>query len=466
MLGFDGAGSSTPLGATILAPPIVWSFLTTPLESASGITAAPVLSADGETLFIGSNNFNIYAINAADGSQKWVYDTQGNFTFGNFGAAGVLSPDGTTLYIGECATQSLYAVNTATGALRWRYANEFLLTGCSTAIVVDNGAAVVASTLLGIDSFNASNGDVLWSFPPANASAGADGLFFGAGVLSANGTVLYFGSSDGNVYAVNALDGSVAFSSNTANIAGFHAAATLSLDGSAFFIGMQNGTVLGFRSADGHLLWSTNATGTGSFLAGGVVSRDGSTLYIGAQDLTLYAVDTADGGVRWASPTGSGSGSAVGVLSLDNSTIFINGAAVNTTTGEVLWAFPPRATGGAYGTGVLNANGTIIYLGSTDGFISAYKTYSVPQAVPDHLPLWAIATLALAGIVVLIAALAVGIVVLVRRVSASRRSNGGTGLASRSQKGPAPPLPPLRRNFAPVTTEATESGGGDYGSFK
>ncbi len=58
-----------------------------------GVVASPAIGADG-TLYVGSNDFNLYAINP-DGTQKWAFPTGGNM-----GSSAAIGADG-TLYVGS-----------------------------------------------------------------------------------------------------------------------------------------------------------------------------------------------------------------------------------------------------------------------------------------------------------------------------------------------------------------------------
>jgi len=40
------------------------------------ITGAPVLSADGSTVYVGSTDSSLYAVSTADGQQKWAFPTK------------------------------------------------------------------------------------------------------------------------------------------------------------------------------------------------------------------------------------------------------------------------------------------------------------------------------------------------------------------------------------------------------
>lgn len=82
----------------------------------------PALSADGNTLYFGSQQSSsdpdsagqIVAVNTSDGSENWTYQVDGAVHFGP-----TVGPDG-TVYQGSW-DMYLYAINPDDGSLKWRY---------------------------------------------------------------------------------------------------------------------------------------------------------------------------------------------------------------------------------------------------------------------------------------------------------------------------------------------------------
>ena len=70
------------------------------------ITSAPVVSPDGSTVYVGSEDNNVYALNAADGSLLWKYAT-GSGVY----SSPRLSADGATLFVGSY-DNNVYALRT------------------------------------------------------------------------------------------------------------------------------------------------------------------------------------------------------------------------------------------------------------------------------------------------------------------------------------------------------------------
>jgi outer membrane protein assembly factor BamB len=82
-----------------------------PFETGDKIWATPTI--DAGTLYIGSFDKKLYALNAADGSKKWEFATEG---------AIVSTPlvDNGTVYFGSF-DRYFYAVGAADGNLKWKY---------------------------------------------------------------------------------------------------------------------------------------------------------------------------------------------------------------------------------------------------------------------------------------------------------------------------------------------------------
>merc|ERR1712166_502497 len=74
----------------------------------------PVLSPDGKTLFVGSEDEPLYALHTADGTQRWKY------AIGGGPSSPTVSINQKMVFFGA-DDQSLNAVNTADGTLSWKF---------------------------------------------------------------------------------------------------------------------------------------------------------------------------------------------------------------------------------------------------------------------------------------------------------------------------------------------------------
>ena len=99
-----------PLAAQAQA--LKWKYAT-----GGAVVSPPALGPDG-TVYVGSNDNIIYAINVT-GGLKWKYATGGQVQ-----SSPALGPDG-TVYVGS-GDYNIYAI-TSTGGLKWKYATSNLV---------------------------------------------------------------------------------------------------------------------------------------------------------------------------------------------------------------------------------------------------------------------------------------------------------------------------------------------------
>jgi eukaryotic-like serine/threonine-protein kinase len=226
------------------------------------IISSPALV--GDTLFIGSADHRLYAINAATGAQKWAFKT---------GSAVASSPavaDGTVYFL--CYDSIFYAVDAASGTLKWKFA-----TGGERRFAARHLHGSQPATETMPDPF-----DVYLSSP----------------VIS-RGSV-YFGSSDGNVYSLDAASGKLSWKFLTGDVV--HASPVLS--NGVLYIGSWDSYFYALDAATGTLKWRFK-TGEDPDIHNQVgiqssaVVSDG-LVYFGCRDSNLYALDAATGEKKWA----------------------------------------------------------------------------------------------------------------------------------------------------------------------
>ena len=241
---------------------------------------------------------------------KWKFATKGKI---------VSTPAvvGGTLFIGS-ADRGLYALDAATGALRWRYA---------TRGAVDSSPAVAEGIVFAVSrdgrlhAVDATTGSAKWTF-----ATGGERRFTAPGIHGAqprtetmpdpfdvflsspavsNG-IVYFGSGDQHVYAVDAGTGTLRWQYRTGDVV--HA--TPAVVNGIVYIGSWDRNLYALDARNGALVWKFetgddkeiyNQIGIASSAA---ISSD--TAYFGCRDGHLYAVDIETGTLRWAHDTHKG----------------------------------------------------------------------------------------------------------------------------------------------------------------
>lgn len=217
----------------------------------------------GDLVYIGSTDGRLYAIDRASGAKRWALQT---------GARVVSSPavaNGVVYVLSYDDT--LYAANATTGTVVWKFATH------------------------GEHRYTATH--LHGTLPRAESMPDPYDTFLSSPAVW-NGTV-YFGSSDGNVYAVNASTGSLRWKFKTGDVVHSSPAVV----GGTVYIGGWDTFFYALDAATGALRWKYktgddpdehNQVGIQSSPA--VV--DG-VVYFGGRDSYLYALRARNGTLEW-----------------------------------------------------------------------------------------------------------------------------------------------------------------------
>ena len=233
-------------------------------------TAGEVISSPavvGGTIYVGSTDGNMYAVNRETGKLQWKFDAKSRI------ASSPAVSDG-IVYFGAY-DGSFYAVDAAAGQLKWKFH-----TGGERRFEGKHLHGSQPADEVMPDPFDCYlSSPVVW-----------------------NG-VVYFGSGDGNVYALNAASGAVNWKFKTGDVV--HASPAIA--GGTVFIGSWDSYFYALDAATGKEKWrfktgedhdTYNQVGIQSSAA----VMDG-VVYFGCRDSNLYAVDAATGQKKWAFPT-------------------------------------------------------------------------------------------------------------------------------------------------------------------
>lgn len=238
-------------------------------------------------------------------SVKWQFATKGKIFATPAIANGLV-------YIGS-EDSCLYAVEEKSGKLKWKFNTRGKIN--SSATVYDN-MVFFGSYDGNYYALNAKSGHEIWRFQTGGEKhIGAKGLwtmkpdslymddlfdfFLSTPIIdSANGNVC-FGSSDGNVYALDAKKGTVTWKRATGGP--IHAAPLL-YNGSVY-IGSWDFNLYAIDAQDGAVKWKFK---TGEHPAQHVLEgiqaapiADDSVIYFGARDAFLYALNANTGALYW-----------------------------------------------------------------------------------------------------------------------------------------------------------------------
>jgi len=229
-------------------------------------TGGPVMSSpvsDGNVIYFGSDDGNIYAVDAKTGKQLWQHATGGPVS----GSASVVAG---TLYI-LSYDGKLYALDSRTGSTKWKFATA------------------------GERHFEAKG---LHGFQPKNQTIADPFDTYLSSPVVAKG-VVYFGSGDNNLYAVDAASGELRWKFATGDVV--HASPAYT-DGVLYF-GSWDSYFYAVDAASGKEKWRLH-TGEDALIHNQVGFQSSpavvdGVVYTGCRDSNLYAIDAASGKEKW-----------------------------------------------------------------------------------------------------------------------------------------------------------------------
>jgi uncharacterized protein (TIGR03437 family) len=236
--------------------------------------------AQNGTIYVGSYDYNLYAINS-DGTLQWKFPTSGEIT-----SSPVIGSDG-TIYVGS-SDNYFYAIK-PDGMLKWKNHNWDNVD--SSPAIASDGAIYFCSEDEGA-AFKAINPDgaIKWS-----RSIGGWGITTSSPAIADDGTI-YIGSTDRRLYALNP-NGSTKWTFEADDE--IHSSPALGPDGT-ILISTRRGTLYAVNP-QGQQKWVFQRG-----LSAVTIGRDG-TIHVGAE----YAL-TPEGKIKWESGLWSSSSAAIG----------------------------------------------------------------------------------------------------------------------------------------------------------
>ena len=304
IIGSLGAKAVTPAAADPGTQE--WAFET------DGAVSSPTV-VDG-TVFVGSVDNNLYAVDTETGTERWVFETGGSV---------ISSPtvvDGTVFALSN--DQNLYAVDAETGDQQWAF--ETVGLAYSSPTVVDG--TVFVGTLERLYAVNAQMGTEQWTSGIGRTGGSltvVDGTVFGGNTIGselyavdaetgtyqwifrfdgtvgsptvADGTV-FVGSVDNNLYAVDAETGTEQWAFEADDQ--INSSPTV-VDGTVF-VGSRDNNLYAVNIETGTEQWAFE---TDDEIRSSPTVVDGTAL-VGSDDNNLYAVDAETGTEQWVFETG------------------------------------------------------------------------------------------------------------------------------------------------------------------
>lgn len=312
-------------------------------ETSNLVPGSPAIGADG-TVYIGSYNKKLYALDGSDGTVKWSFHT-GNKVY----SSPAIGPDG-TVYVAN-SSGKVSAHNGTDGTQIW----EFIAGGAvySSPALGQDGTVYIGSYDNKVYAIDGSTGSQTWAFTAA-------GYILSSPAIGPDGTV-YAGSGDNKVYALDGTDGTKLWEFTTGSVVGSSPA--IGWDGTVY-IGSNDKKLYALDGTDGTKLWEFLAGGT--LTSSPAIGTDG-TVYIGGNDNKVYAVDGSSGALVWEFLAGGKIASSPAIAY--DGTLYVGSNdsklyALDIENGTKQWDF---TTGGTvFSAPAIGPNGQVFF-GSYDG---------------------------------------------------------------------------------------------------
>lgn len=287
-----------------------------------------------------------------------------------------------TVYIGS-ADGHLYAVNASTGVERWRFRTGGAVDATPA---VHDGLVYVLSRDGGVHAVDVERGSARWSF----RTRGEQQVDFWDHFLSdplVHGDLVIFGSGDSTVYALDRRTGVERWRLATEHAV--HAAPVF--DGTHLLISGFDGYLRAVDPQTGAPRWAFKTVGAQYFPRGDIQRSpavvDGIA-YFGSRDYNIYAVNTSTGTAHWN--LREGLGWIIATPLVTDSLVYYGASdgqrfyASDRRNGRVRWSVPVRTR--VFGSAVLvgdailfgGFNGRLFALDPRDG--SERWTWQVPTS--------------------------------------------------------------------------------------
>ena len=369
LCGFGGAAQAAPQPGSVL-----WEFR-------AGGQIWGSLAHDAGTLYFGSDDRRLYALDIAGRKLRWSFETGG--------AVRAQPAVGGGLVFAASDDGFLYAVDRASGRERWRFdlkardlhrrppsPDNPYFDFLQSSPVVHDGKVYVGSLNGMLFVVDAATGKLAWSVGTGDAIRGNP-------VIS--GGRVYFGSWDDHLYAVDLATQKLAWRADTGDIV----QSTPAVDNGRVVVGSRSARLIAYDAQTGKEAWRHDYA-DGSWVESSALAA-GGVFYVGSSDSLKLSAIAADsgrelwqfktGGWTWGTPVLANGALYIGAISgypyyFEGVTLTHGFFAVDAATGRQKWRFTPQPTQGYVTGGVMGSPviaGGVVYVGALDGRVYALK---------------------------------------------------------------------------------------------
>ena len=225
-------------------------------------------------VYVGAGS--VYSFNRSDGSKQWRFDSQGIIS-----TSPAVFQD--RVYVGESVTDRtyVYCLHDLDGTETWRFETG----GTRSSPTVVNSILYIGSDDGTVYALDAMDGTEVWTFE-TGAVANPNEWVVSSPVVD-NGTV-YIGSDDNNVYALDAETGDEKWRYETENIV----RASPAIGEEMIYIGSWDGYIYALNKSDGSEQWRFDSKGILNY---GKPAIGEDTVYVGTDENNLHAIDLNEG---------------------------------------------------------------------------------------------------------------------------------------------------------------------------
>lgn len=279
---------------------LIWKFATE-----STIESSPAIS-EGK-LCTGGEDGYVYCLDAYNGKLQWKTFVNGNLPV-TYGSAVMLrsSPAilGDTVYVGSL-DGNIYALNFEDGSIRWQYQTDGLLK--ASPAIVDSAVYMVSETpdVATVLKINAETGSLMWKreIPYEMQFTGGTDMI-GSPTVAAG--VVFTSANLRTYYAINATNGRIIWNFTNPEANEFIVSSPIYLDGKVFVVDKFDITCL--NASTGQKIWNT-FTGDEYYVS---PSYADGKIYIVTSERNIFIFDAVTGektgryilpSASWSSPT-------------------------------------------------------------------------------------------------------------------------------------------------------------------
>ena len=303
----------------------------------------------GGSIYVGSYDGNLYALDESDGSVRWRFKSR----------RGIVSKPAVNaeLVVFGSEDKSVYAVSRSSGRTVWTLRTDAAVRSSPT---VDARSCVIGSDDGFVYRIDRSRGVVTWRYKtwgPVRSSP------------ATSGDKVLFGSDDGYMYSVNREGGSLHWRHQIGSPV---VSSPLIVD-SNVIVGASDGGVRAFAVADGKLRWIAQ---TAKAVIASPVEAD-NVIYVGSADGHVYALNANTGAIIWKQHVCR---QITSTIAVDGDRMYVGGNdavfyCLRTADGTTEWTF---GTGGPVVASPLVTDDHIIF-GSLDGLVYALDRETVRE---------------------------------------------------------------------------------------